>query len=96
MVVGTFIVCWFPMAIGFFIFALKKDRTFNEEILDVFIILSHFNSAIDPLIYAYRIQDVRRVLGMLVKCKISNVALSNTIDKTTFKKSQVVKATAVK
>lgn len=68
MVVGSFIICWFPMTMSFFVFAIKRDRTFTEEILDVFIILAHFNSALDPLIYAYRIKDVRKVLKTLCKC----------------------------
>lgn len=44
LIVISFIVCWLPMTISFFVFAIKKDRGFTEEILDVFIILSHFNS----------------------------------------------------
>lgn len=68
MVVGSFLVLWVPMTISYFAFAVIRDRKFNEEVLDICMILSHFNSAIDPLIYAYRIKDVREALKGLFRC----------------------------
>lgn len=67
MIVVTFIVCWLPMAISYFLYA-ALDQKFTQDILDVFTILSHFNSAIDPLIYAYRIKDVRATIETLFMC----------------------------
>lgn len=69
LIVVSFIVCWLPMTISFFVFGFKKDRGFTEEILDVCIILSHFNSAIDPLIYAYRIKDIRETVKSFLRCE---------------------------
>lgn len=43
-------------------FAINKDRAFNAEIFYGVIILYLFNSAIDPIIYVYRLKDVRDAL----------------------------------
>lgn len=67
MIVGTFIICWLPMTVSYFLYAVI-DQKFTQDILDVFTILSHFNSAIDPLIYAYRITDVRKTIKTLFMC----------------------------
>jgi 7 transmembrane receptor (rhodopsin family) len=59
MIVGSFLICWLPVTITYFVFAVTKNRQFNEEILGIFMVLSHFNSAIDPLIYAYHSEVVK-------------------------------------
>lgn len=56
------------MTIAYFAFAMRKDRSFPEEVLDFTTVLSHFNSAIDPIIYAYRIKDVRDAMKTLLTC----------------------------
>lgn len=67
MVVGSFIICWLPMTISYTVFALKEEK-FSGEILDVLSVMSHFNSVIDPLIYAFRIKDVRETMKSFLRC----------------------------
>ncbi|XP_053298210.1 adenosine receptor A2b [Pleuronectes platessa] len=58
-IVGLFAFCWLPVHIlnclTLFYGGLKKP----EIVMYVAIILSHANSAVNPIIYAYRIQDFR-------------------------------------
>ena len=68
MVVGTFLIFWLPSTVASFVFALLKDREYNVKILDSLIILAQFNSAIDPMIYAYRIKAVRYAIKKFLKC----------------------------
>ena len=67
MVVGSFIICWLPMTISYFSYTVI-DHKFSEDILEIFTILLHFNSAIDPLIYAFRIKDIQLTIKSLLKC----------------------------
>lgn len=68
MVVGSFLICWLPLTISYFCFAVGNHEV-SVNVLGIFTILSHFNSAIDPLIYALRIKDVRETIMNLLKCK---------------------------
>lgn len=76
-VVGSFLFCWLPITIYFLVIAVMKMRVpFDLENLSVGLILlgisitaTHFNSAIDPLIYAYRIKEVRDAIQMPFKCR---------------------------
>lgn len=56
------------MTVTHFVIAVIGDRNVANAALKLFIILSHFNSAIDPIIYAYRIKDVRTVIKRLLRC----------------------------
>lgn len=66
LVVVSFIVCWLPVTIVYFLIALEGNRNIYRGVLTLTIILSHFNSAIDPIIYAYRIKEVRKVLKNII------------------------------
>ncbi|XP_030601470.1 adenosine receptor A2b [Archocentrus centrarchus] len=57
-IVGLFAICWLPVHIlnCFTLFYKKLDL---EVVMYVAIILSHANSAVNPIIYAYRIRDFR-------------------------------------
>ena len=68
MVIGTFLIFWLPSTIASFVFAVLKDREYNVHILDAFIILAQFNSAVDPIIYAYRNKSVRNAIKIFLKC----------------------------
>lgn len=73
LVIGTFIICWTPVTINFLVVAITKNRQYFQDhgLLNFFHVFSvcatHFNSAIDPIIYAYRIKDVRDTMKNLFR-----------------------------
>lgn len=67
MIVGSFLICWMPM-IFCLLFAKNHDKKLNEKLWMLIKMLPHFNSAIDPIIYAYRIKDVRDAVKALFRC----------------------------
>ncbi|NWS80361.1 AA2BR protein, partial [Toxostoma redivivum] len=60
-IVGLFAFCWLPLHILNCITHFHEDfsRSKPEWVMYVAIILSHANSVINPIIYAYRIRDFR-------------------------------------
>lgn len=79
LVVVSFMICWLPMTIGYFIIAVQENRDFHRKALSITVIITHLNSAIDPIIYAYRIKDVRNTLKKIFGLKNSS---ENTIKTT--------------
>ena len=69
MIVGTFIVLWTPGISFLFIMAITENRDFHIDLLELSTILVHLNSAIDPIIYAYRMNNVREALNRFLKFK---------------------------
>ena len=67
MIVGTFIVLWTPGIVSLFIIAVTGNREFPLDILQLSTILVHLNSAIDPIIYACRMKNVREVYCKIFK-----------------------------
>ncbi|KAG8008263.1 Adenosine receptor A2b [Nibea albiflora] len=63
-IVGLFAVCWLPVHILNCV-TLFYDLK-SEVLLYVAIILSHANSAVNPIIYAYRIQDFRNTFRKIL------------------------------
>lgn len=65
LVLGVYVICWTPFTVNFLIIAYQEDFDYFQKnrILNFYnmmsICLSHFNSAANPFIYAYRIKDVR-------------------------------------
>lgn len=79
MIVGTFIVLWSPGIISMFIMSITKNRDFHIDILELSTILVHLNAAIDPIIYAYRMNNIREALHKFFKCgKVSDNAQSSS------------------
>lgn len=78
LVIGTFIICWTPMAIICMVVANTKDLHYfdhNEGSRIGFMFCSlaaHLNSAIDPIIFAYRIPDARDKIKKILKCGLGN------------------------
>ncbi|XP_055369170.1 adenosine A2a receptor b isoform X2 [Betta splendens] len=59
-IVGLFVVCWFPLHIINCFNNLCEDcGRPHVWVMNVAIILSHANSVVNPLIYAYRIREFR-------------------------------------
>lgn len=78
LIVISFLICWLPMTTCFYVFAIGRDRNFNESVLDLCIVLSHFNSVIDPLIYACRIKDVKAAVKTFMRCRRNDSSLKNS------------------
>lgn len=75
LIVGTFLACWMPMTLNFVYVAIRKQRIpfdpFNPSLELIIVAISvtatHMNSAIDPLIYAYRMKEFRDAITRLIK-----------------------------
>ncbi|XP_057677519.1 adenosine receptor A2b [Corythoichthys intestinalis] len=80
-IVGLFAICWLPVHILNCLTLFYKDLHKPEEVMYVAIILSHANSAVNPVIYAYRIQDFRntfhKILKQYVLCRKEEVYISS-------------------
>ncbi|XP_034033387.1 adenosine receptor A2b [Thalassophryne amazonica] len=84
-IVGLFALCWLPVHI------LNSLTLFDEKlekpslVMYVGIILSHANSAVNPMIYAYRIQDFRntfrKILAQHLLCHKEELYLSSSSSK---------------
>lgn len=74
LIIGTSIICWVPITIFNFAIAITNDRNFfgDEQMLHAYdalaISAAHFNSAINPIIYAYRMRDVRITVKKIFSC----------------------------
>lgn len=69
MIVGTFIILWLPGIISCFIISITKDRSFPADMMELSIVLVHLNAAVDPLIYAYRMNNIKEALKNLFTLK---------------------------
>ncbi|XP_063222141.1 adenosine receptor A2b [Bacillus rossius redtenbacheri] len=61
-IVLFFIICWVPLYTINFIQALCRSCHVDETVTNMGIILSHLNSAGNPLLYAYHLRDFRAAL----------------------------------
>ncbi|XP_035999286.1 adenosine receptor A2b [Fundulus heteroclitus] len=80
-IVGLFAICWLPVHILNCLTLFYKDLRKPEVVMYVAIILSHANSAVNPIIYAYRIQDFRntfrKILAQHFFCRKEELYLSS-------------------
>lgn len=75
LVVGSFVICWFPISISILIQAIHGNSSFNDLPLAVFLhalslTLPYVNTAVDPIIYACRLKEVRHAIKNLFTCKL--------------------------
>lgn len=68
-IVAFFMICWIPLYTINCINAFCRECFINETLIYFGIILSHLNSAINPLLYAYHLKDFRGALVRLFTCK---------------------------
>ncbi|XP_043858650.1 adenosine receptor A2b [Dromiciops gliroides] len=83
MIVGIFALCWLPVhatnCITLFnpYFASTKPK----ELMYTVILLSHANSVVNPIIYAYRIRDFRctfrKIISRYILCQTDDLPKSN-------------------
>lgn len=80
-IVGLFALCWLPVHILNCLTLFYKELNKPDVVMYVAIILSHANSAVNPIIYAYRIQDFRntfrKILAQHVLCHREELYLSS-------------------
>lgn len=65
-IVGLFALCWLPVHILNCLTLFLHDQEKPEIIMFLAIVLSHGNSAVNPIIYAYRIQDFRNTFRKIL------------------------------
>lgn len=68
-IVAFFMICWIPLYTINCINAFCKQCFINESVIYFGIILSHLNSAINPLLYAYHLKDFRGAMFRLISCR---------------------------
>lgn len=71
-IVAFFAVCWMPLYTINCVQAFCRQCTVSATLLDGCIILSHLNSAGNPLLYAYHLKDFRRAFKSLITCSSSS------------------------
>ncbi|XP_061596077.1 adenosine receptor A2b [Cololabis saira] len=81
-IVGLFALCWLPVHILNCLTLFYEQVDKPAVVMYVAIILSHANSAVNPIIYAYRIQDFRntfrKILTRHVLCHKEELYLSSS------------------
>ena len=71
-VVGFFALCWLPLhIINCFTLFCPACRT-PAFIKDFAILLSHANSLVNPIIYAFHLNDMKIAFQCIIKCSCSN------------------------
>lgn len=65
-IVLFFMICWIPLYTINCVVAFCRDCTIPPTLMLFCIILSHLNSAVNPLLYAYHLKDFRAALRNLI------------------------------
>lgn len=94
-VIGSFIICWIPLAIKNIIEIIVdpdavlygKDHVWHTILKNFCYCAVHFNSAIDPIIYAFRIGDVRRATKKILLCRYEHIRRNDLTDMSVAKNS---------
>lgn len=76
-----FAICWIPAQLVLFIVGLTENINFFDvwylKLVHVMAIcLAHFNSAINPLVFAYRMENIRVIMKKVLGIKSRNDASS--------------------
>jgi len=71
-IVAVFVVSWLPLYTINTMLFFCPDCHVPCHLIDVCIVLSHFNSAWNPALYAWGVRDFRSALRQLVCCKNDN------------------------
>lgn len=65
-IVGLFAICWLPVHILNCLTLFYSELKKSDDVMYVAIVLSHANSAVNPIIYAYRIKDFRNTFRKIL------------------------------
>ena len=67
--VGVFALCWLPLNIHYLLVYFRPEIGVHQPIwlVDVAILLSHANSMINPIIYAFHLRDIRTSFRKMFK-----------------------------
>lgn len=65
-IVLFFMICWLPLYTVNCVKAFCQDCEINSALMLALIALSHVNSAVNPLLYAYHLRDFRAALKNLI------------------------------
>ncbi|XP_069668988.1 uncharacterized protein [Periplaneta americana] len=71
-IVLFFIICWIPLYTINCVQAFCQDCVIPLPLTNFCIILSHANSAVNPLLYAYHLRDFRAALKNLLCCMFAS------------------------
>ncbi|XP_055056541.1 adenosine receptor A2b [Misgurnus anguillicaudatus] len=66
-IVGLFALCWLPVHILNCLTLFYRELEKPSFVMNIAILLSHANSAINPIIYAYRIREFRVTFRRILK-----------------------------
>ncbi|KAL0994419.1 hypothetical protein UPYG_G00121960 [Umbra pygmaea] len=81
-IVGLFALCWLPVHILNCMTVFYNGLHKSPIVMNIAIMLSHANSAVNPVIYAYRIQDFRntfrKILTRYVLCQREELYLHSS------------------
>lgn len=69
-VLGAFVICWFPYFTVFVYRGLHGDDAVNEVFEDVVLWLGYANSALNPVLYAALNRDFRTAYQQLFHCRL--------------------------
>ncbi|KAL7049575.1 hypothetical protein ACKWTF_003774 [Chironomus riparius] len=76
LIVLVFYITWIPIQI-IYVVTVFCDKCIDVWFIGLFICIAHFNSAINPLIYAYRMKDIRKAILKLFGGKSTGVGSSS-------------------
>lgn len=66
MIVVFFMICWLPLNVIKTVRMLCQSCTVQDDLITFGIVLTHFNSAVNPLMYAYHLKDFRHSILVLI------------------------------
>lgn len=73
LIVLVFIVSWFPLHVAKLLAIFCKTCNISLEIIAFTIVIAHSNSAINPLLYAYHLRDIRRAILKSLKINVKGL-----------------------
>ncbi|XP_057205007.1 histamine receptor H2a [Triplophysa rosa] len=83
-VLGAFVVCWFPYFTFFTIMGIRKEENPPRTAQSVVLWLGYANSALNPMLYATLNRDFRSAYGKLLcggrSCKIGTKTIVTTME----------------
>lgn len=67
-----FMITWIPVHITYIARLLKTNLTVHRNVIALAINFSHLGSAINPFLYAYRMEDIKKAIWKLLNIRKKN------------------------